>query len=107
MGTHLQISITDLGARNPLLEHKSRFQSREINVRRIEVDRRRQTRTVDLSADRVYWTALRAWGLLVPCVISRSDAVRRLQAATGSSDTDDDGGRLDDAETEVFVGLPG
>ena len=38
MGTPLRISITDLGARNPLLEHKSRFQSREISVRRGEID---------------------------------------------------------------------
>jgi hypothetical protein len=37
VGTHLRISITGLGARNPLLEHKSQFQTREINVRRGEI----------------------------------------------------------------------
>lgn len=57
-------------------------------------------------ADRVYWTALRAWGLLLPTVSSRSDALRRLQITAGPSATDDDGGRLDDAEIEAFVGLP-
>ena len=29
--------------------------------------------------DRVYWTALRGWGLLLPSVDSRSEALRRLQ----------------------------
>jgi hypothetical protein len=56
--------------------------------------------------DRVYWTALRAWGLLLPSVDSRSDVLRRLKAATRSSATDDDGGRLDDDAMEVFAGLP-
>jgi hypothetical protein len=32
--------------------------------------------------DRVYWTALRTWGLLVPGVDTRSEALRRLSAAT-------------------------
>jgi hypothetical protein len=56
--------------------------------------------------DRVYWTALRAWGLLLPAVHSRSEALRRLQASVRTSALDDDGGRLDDDDTEVFVGLP-
>jgi hypothetical protein len=30
--------------------------------------------------DRVYWTALRQWGLLLPSVGSRSKALRRLRA---------------------------
>src|SRR6266516_4225458 len=49
--------------------------------------------------DRVYWTALRAWGLLLPAVGSRSEALRRLQASTRAAPTDDDGGRLDDDST--------
>ena len=56
--------------------------------------------------DRVYWTALRAWKLLLPSVDSRSDVLRRLQAAAGSSAIDDDGGRLDDDAIEAFAGLP-
>jgi hypothetical protein len=56
--------------------------------------------------DRVYWTALRAWGLLLPAVHSRSEALKRLQAGMRASTLDDDGGRLDDDATEVFVGLP-
>src|ERR1700688_4992463 len=40
--------------------------------------------------DRVYWTALRAWRLLLPTVDSRSEALRRLQASERSSSTDDD-----------------
>jgi hypothetical protein len=56
--------------------------------------------------DRVYWTALRGWGLLLPTVLSRSEALRRLQAGARSATLDDDGGRLDDEGTEVFAGLP-
>jgi hypothetical protein len=56
--------------------------------------------------DRVYWTALRAWALLLPTVDSRSDALRRLQAVARASTVDDDGGRLDDDVNEVFAGLP-
>ena len=56
--------------------------------------------------DRVYWTALRSWGLLLPAVHSRSEALKRLQAGMRASTLDDDGGRLDDDDTEVFVGLP-
>jgi hypothetical protein len=55
--------------------------------------------------DRVYWTALRGWGLLLPDVVSRAEALRRLQAGARTT-LDDDGGRLDDEATEVFVGLP-
>jgi hypothetical protein len=55
--------------------------------------------------DRVYWTALRGWGLLLPDVVSRAEALRRLQARARTT-LDDDGGRLDDETTEVFVGLP-
>ena len=56
--------------------------------------------------DRVYWTALRQWGLLLPSVGSRSEALRRLQASTRAAPLDDDGGALDDDSTEVFCTLP-
>ena len=56
--------------------------------------------------DRVYWSAMRAWGLLLAEVDSRSEALRRLQLAARSSALDDDGSRLDDASTEVFASLP-
>lgn len=56
--------------------------------------------------DRVYWTALRTWGLLLPTIHSRAEALRRLQAAARPTMLDDDGARLDDVLTEVFVGLP-
>ncbi len=56
--------------------------------------------------DRVYWTALRTWGLLVPGVDTRSDALRRLNAATRRRALDDDGGNLIDEITDVFTGLP-
>src|SRR6266481_3577575 len=44
--------------------------------------------------DRVYWTALRQWGLLLPSVGSRSEALRLLQASARATPLDDDGGRL-------------
>jgi Family of unknown function (DUF6361) len=56
--------------------------------------------------DRAYWSAMRAWGLLLRDVDSRSEALRRLQASGRSTALDDDGGRLDDAATEVFASLP-
>lgn len=56
--------------------------------------------------DRVYWTALRRWGLLLPSVGSRSEALRRLVAATKAYALDDDGAKFDDDATEVFCGLP-
>src|SRR5438128_706137 len=34
--------------------------------------------------DRVYWSALRTWGLILPTVASRADALRRLQAEARS-----------------------
>src|SRR5205809_6886475 len=49
--------------------------------------------------DRVYWTAMRAWGILLREVDSRSEALRRLEAITRSTALDDDGGRLDDKST--------
>jgi Family of unknown function (DUF6361) len=55
--------------------------------------------------DRVYWTALRAWGLLLPAVGSRSEALRRLHAGRRTM-FDDDGGILDDESNEVFASLP-
>lgn len=58
------------------------------------------------SPDGVYWTALRTWGLLLPTVFSRSDALRRLRSATRPKLQDDDGGALNDESAEVFVGLP-
>lgn len=56
--------------------------------------------------DRVYWGALRVWGLLLPGVESRTEALRRLRASARSAALDDDGGRLDDEPTEVFAGMP-
>ena len=51
---------------------------------------------------------MRMWGLLLPGVESRSEALRRLSGSAGSrSQQDDDGGSLEDvSETEVFAGLP-
>jgi len=56
--------------------------------------------------DRVYWTALRSWGLLLPGVDTRSEALRRLRTAARSPTLDDDGGSLLDDATELFSGLP-
>jgi hypothetical protein len=56
--------------------------------------------------DRVYWTALRQWRLLLSSVGSRSVALRLLQASTRATPLDDDGGRLDDDSTDVFCNLP-
>lgn len=56
--------------------------------------------------DRVYWSAMRAWSLLLPVVESRSEALRRLQAAARHSPLDDDGCPLDDEALEVFASLP-
>ena len=56
--------------------------------------------------DRVYWTALKTWGLLLSHIDSSSDALRRIEARTHRAQQDDDGGQLDDSETtEVFAGL--
>src|SRR2546423_1694839 len=56
--------------------------------------------------DRSYWSALRVWGLLLPDVDSRLEALRRLKMASRSAGLDDDGGQLDDEATEVFASLP-
>jgi hypothetical protein len=56
--------------------------------------------------DRVYWTALRQWGLLLSSVGSRSEALRRLQATARATALDDDGGRLDDDFADAFCNLP-
>jgi hypothetical protein len=56
--------------------------------------------------DRVYWTALRSWGILLPSVDSRFEALRRLRAQSRSASLDDDGGQLDEETTEVFAGMP-
>jgi len=56
--------------------------------------------------DRVYWTALRQWGLLLSSVGSRSEAIRRLRTSVRPPLLDDDGSRLDDDATEVFCNLP-
>ena len=49
----------------------------------------------------------RAWGLLLPTVDSRSDVLRRFAGSRPSPYAlDDDGGRLDDDNGEVFAGLP-
>jgi hypothetical protein len=55
--------------------------------------------------DRVYWRALKSWGLLLPDVDSRRNALRLLKKEKASA-TDDDGGALDDRPREVFAGLP-
>ena len=56
--------------------------------------------------DRVYWTALKTWGLLLPQIDSSSDALRRIEARMSRAPQDDDGEQLDDFETtEVFAGL--
>jgi hypothetical protein len=55
--------------------------------------------------DLVYWNALRRWGLVLPGIETRRDALRRLLAASSRAN-DDDGGHLLDDPTEVFVGLP-
>lgn len=56
--------------------------------------------------DRVYWTALKTWALMLPEVDSSSDALRRIEARMSRSPRDDDGAQLDDFEnTEVFAGL--
>ena len=56
--------------------------------------------------DRVYWSALRKWKLLLPEVDSRAEVLRRLKLAKRQTLTDDDGGRLTDDVTEVFCNLP-
>jgi len=56
--------------------------------------------------DRVYWTALRQWRLLLSSVGSRSVALRLLQASARATPLDDDGGTLDDDSTDVFCNLP-
>lgn len=56
--------------------------------------------------DRVYWTALRQWSLLLPSVGSRSEALRRLRASTRATPLDDDGGNLNDDSADVFCNLP-
>ncbi len=56
--------------------------------------------------DRVYWTALRQWGLLLPGAASRSEDLRRLQASVRAVPLDDDGGSLNDDSNDVFCNLP-
>ena len=54
--------------------------------------------------DRVYWSALKSWGILFPKVDSASDALRRIDGRVKRSHQDDDRGPLDDFEsTEVFA----
>jgi hypothetical protein len=56
--------------------------------------------------DRVYWTALKQWGILLSGINTRSEALRRLQASVRKAPLDDDGGRLDEESIEVFSSLP-
>lgn len=56
--------------------------------------------------DRVYWSALRAWKILLPEVESRTEALRRLKLARKIAPKDDDGGRLTDDPVEAFCNLP-
>ena len=56
--------------------------------------------------DRVYWTALRQWALLLPSVGARSEALRRLQVPTRGAPLDDDGNAIEDDSAEVFCNLP-
>ena len=56
--------------------------------------------------DHVYWSAMRAWGILLGSVESRREALRRLRLVGVDSPKDDDGGRLEEDATEAFAGLP-
>ncbi len=56
--------------------------------------------------DHVYWTALRNWGLLLPDVESRANALSRLSRGSQAQATDDDGGFLSDESLDVFGSLP-
>lgn len=56
--------------------------------------------------DRVYWTALKQWGILLSGINTRSEALRRLQASARKTPLDDDGGSLNDDSIEVFSSLP-
>lgn len=56
--------------------------------------------------DRVYWSALREWKILLPEVESRAEALRRLKLVGRSTPKDDDGGRLTDDPVEAFCNLP-
>jgi hypothetical protein len=56
--------------------------------------------------DRVYWTALKQWGILLSGINTRSEALRRLQTSVRKTPLDDDGGRLDEDSIEVFSSLP-
>jgi len=56
--------------------------------------------------DRVYWSAMREWRIMLPEVESRPEALRRLQLAGKTPPKDDDGGRLGDDPIEVFGSLP-
>lgn len=56
--------------------------------------------------DRVYWTALRQWGILLSGINTRSEAIHRLHASMKKTPLDDDGNRLDEDTTEVFSNLP-
>ncbi len=56
--------------------------------------------------ERVYWTALKKWVILLSGINTRSEALRRLQASVRRTPLDDDGGRLDEDSIEVFSSLP-
>lgn len=56
--------------------------------------------------DRVYWSALKQWGILLSGVNTRTEALRRLKLSLRKSPLDDDGGRLDEDSFEVFSSLP-
>ena len=56
--------------------------------------------------DRVYWSALRAWKILLPEVDSRAEALRRLKLAGKNTPKDDNGDRLTDDPVEAFCNLP-
>lgn len=56
--------------------------------------------------DRVYWSALREWKILLPEVGSRAETLRRLKLASKNTPKDDDGGSLTDDQVEVFCNLP-
>ena len=56
--------------------------------------------------DRVYWTALKQWGILLSGINTRSEALRRLRASARKPLLDDDGGRLNEDSTDVFSSLP-
>ena len=67
----------------------------------------RENRLTSQPPDTVYWSALRAWGILLDGVDSRSDAFRRLEAVARGGTRDESGDILEGEDFgEAFCGLP-